>query len=59
MCNGNGLFGGNSCCGIIILLIVLCVLVALLLLCAILGRVAPGLLDPLLYSKEELQILRY
>ena len=42
-----------------ILLIVLCVLVALLLLCAILGRVAPGLLDPLLYSKEELQVLRY
>ena len=42
-----------------ILLIVLCVLVALLLLCAILGRIAPGLLDPLLYSKEELQVLRY
>ena len=42
-----------------ILLIVLGVVFVLLLLCAILGRVAPGLLDPLLYSKEELQILRY
>ena len=40
-------------------LIVLCALVALLVICAILGRIAPGLLDPLLYSKEELQILRY
>ena len=42
-----------------ILLIVLGVLVALLLLCALVSRIAPGLLDPLLYSKEELQILRY
>ena len=42
-----------------VLLIVLAVIVALLVLCAILGRVAPELLDPLLYSKEELQILRY
>ena len=41
------------------MLIVLGILVALLVLCAILGRVAPGLLDPLLYSKEELQVLRY
>ena len=42
-----------------ILLIVLCVLVGLLLLFILLSRLAPGLLDPLLYSKEELQILRY
>ena len=42
-----------------VLLIVLAVLVGLLILFAILGRVAPGLLDPLLYSKEELEILRY
>ena len=42
-----------------VLLIVLGVLVALLLLFVVLERIAPGLLDPLLYSKEELQILRY
>ena len=42
-----------------VLLIVLAVIVGLLILCAILGRVAPGLLDPLLYSKEELEILRH
>jgi cytoskeletal protein RodZ len=42
-----------------VLLIVLAVVVGLLILFAILGRVAPGLLDPLLYSKEELEILRY
>ena len=42
-----------------VLLIVLAVLVGLLILLAILGRVAPGLLDPLLYSKEELEILRH
>ena len=42
-----------------ILLIVLCVLVGLLLIFVLLNRLAPGLLDPLLYSKEELQILRY
>ena len=42
-----------------ILLIVLGVVVVLLLLFALLSRIAPGLLDPLLYSKEELQILRY
>jgi hypothetical protein len=42
-----------------ILLIVLGVLVVLLLLVVLLSRIAPGLLDPLLYSKEELQILRY
>ena len=35
------------------------VLAALLLLVVLLGRVAPELLDPLLYSKEELNILRY
>ena len=42
-----------------VLLIVLGVLVALLVLFVVLERIAPGLLDPLLYSKEELQILRY
>ena len=42
-----------------VLLIVLGVLVALLVLFVILSRIAPGLLDPLLYSKEELQVLRY
>ena len=40
-------------------LIVLCVLAGLLLVFVLLSRLAPGLLDPLLYSKEELQILRY
>ena len=42
-----------------VVLIVLCVLVGLLLLFILLSRLAPGLLDPLLYSKEDLQILRY
>ena len=42
-----------------ILLIVLCVVVGLLVVFVLLSRLAPGLLDPLLYSKEELQILRY
>ena len=42
-----------------VFLIVLGVLVALLLVFVLLSRIAPGLLDPLLYSKEELQILRY
>ena len=42
-----------------VVLIVLGALVALLLLFVILSRIAPGLLDPLLYSKEELQVLRY
>jgi nucleoid DNA-binding protein len=42
-----------------ILLIVLCVLVGLLLVFVLLSRLAPGLVDPLLYSKEELQILHY
>ena len=40
-------------------IIVLGVLLALLLVLVLLSRIAPGLLDPLLYSKEELQILRY
>ena len=40
-------------------LIVLGVIVGLLLLIALIGHLFPGLLDPLLYSKEELQILRY
>ena len=42
-----------------VVLIVLCVLVGLLMIFVLLNRLAPGLLDPLLYSKEELQILRY
>ena len=42
-----------------ILLIVLCVVVGLLVIFVLLSRIAPGLVDPLLYSKEELQILRY
>ena len=42
-----------------VVLIVLCVLVGLLVIFVLLSRLAPGLLDPLLYSKEELQILRY
>ena len=42
-----------------IMLIVLGVVVALLLLIALIGHLFPGLLDPLLYSKEELQVLRY
>ena len=40
-------------------LIVLGVLVGLLLVFVLLSRIAPGLLDPLMYSKEELRILRY
>ena len=40
-------------------LIVLGAVLALLVLFVILERIAPGLLDPLLYSKEELEILRY
>ena len=39
--------------------IVLGALLALLVIGVILSRIAPGLLDPLLYSKEELQVLRY
>ena len=42
-----------------VVLIVLCVLVGLLLVFVLLSRLAPGLLDPLLYSKEEVQILHY
>ena len=42
-----------------ILLIVLCVLVGLLLVFVLVSRLAPGVLDPLMYSKEELQILRH
>ena len=42
-----------------ILLIALGAVAALLVLCALLGRIAPGLMDHLLYSKEELEILRY
>ena len=42
-----------------VVLIVLCVLVGLLLIFVLLSRLAPGLLDPLLYTRDELQILRY
>ena len=42
-----------------VVLVVLGVLLALLVIGVILSRIAPGLLDPLLYSKEELQVLRY
>ena len=42
-----------------VVLIVLAVVVGLLLLIALVGHLFPGLLDPLLYSKEELQVLRY
>ena len=42
-----------------VLLITLCVLLALLLAFILIGRFAPDWLDPLLYSKEELEILRY
>ena len=42
-----------------ILLIALGAIAALLVLCALLGRIAPGLMDHFLYSKEELEILRY
>ena len=40
-------------------LIVLGVIVVLLVLFALVGRLAPGLVDRLLYSPEELEILRY
>lgn len=43
---------------IVILWIVLAA-AALLILFAIVARIAPDLVDPLLYSKEELEILRY
>ena len=39
--------------------IVLAVVVGVLLLIALVGHLFPGVLDPLLYSKEELQVLRY
>ena len=39
--------------------IVLAVVVGLLLLIALVGHLFPGVLDPLLYTKEELQVLRY
>ena len=42
-----------------VLLITLCVLLALLLAFILIGRFAPDWLDPLLYSKEELEILRF
>lgn len=40
------------------LLIVCAVLLALLVVYMLLGRIAPGLIDPLLYSPEELEIIR-
>ena len=39
--------------------IVLGALVGLLLILILLSRLVPGLMDPLMYSREELQILRY
>ena len=42
-----------------ILLIVLAVLLVLLVAFMLIGRFAPGVVDSLLYSKEELEILRY
>ena len=39
--------------------IALAVAAGLLLLIALVGHLFPGVLDPLLYSKEELQVLRY
>ena len=39
--------------------ITLAVAAGLLLLIALVGHLFPGVLDPLLYSKEELQVLRY
>ena len=40
-------------------LIALGVVAGLLLVIILLSRIAPGLMDPLLYSREELRILRY
>ena len=42
-----------------VLVIGLAVAAGLLLLIALVGHLFPGVLDPLLYSKEELQVLRY
>jgi nucleoid DNA-binding protein len=42
-----------------ILLIVLGILLVLLLAFVVIGRLVPDWLDPLLYSREELEILRY
>lgn len=42
-----------------IFLIILALAVFALLLLAVLGRLAPDMIDPLLYNQEELQILRY
>ena len=39
--------------------ITVAVAAGLLLLIALVGHLFPGVLDPLLYSKEELQVLRY
>lgn len=41
-----------------VLLIVCAVLLALLVVYMLLGRIAPGLIDPLLYTPEELEIIR-
>lgn len=41
-----------------LLLIVCAVLLALLVVYMLLGRIAPGLIDPLLYTPEELEIIR-
>jgi hypothetical protein len=42
-----------------VILIILGVLLVLFAAFILLGRLAPELVDPLLYSKEELEILRY
>ena len=43
----------------VVLLIVLCALLVLFVAFILIGRFAPNLIDSLLYSKEELEILRY
>ena len=45
--------------GLRALVIVLVALLVLLVAFILIGRFAPGVLDSLLYSKEELEILRY
>ena len=56
--NGDEAIGNVYVTSLMIQLLI-AVIVVLLLLVALVSRIAPGVLDPLLYSKEELQILRY
>ena len=42
-----------------VFLVVLGALIVLLAIFALVGRLAPGVVDKLLYSPEELEILRY